>query len=172
MICEPKVENTKPSELNKYRARDFSVNFHEGHIKVGDMENRDLILEFKDPLPMLVRYVAFKSVTRSGSWTFYDSEYNDFRAGVGDFIRVGVSFWRCIIEDTVNKDYPDGFKVQRNLHIVHSPQMEVNYRNDIYNGNMAKFLGRLAMIRGNTLCLKGHLLNSSPASVTDIIVVD
>ncbi|KAJ8043153.1 IgGFc-binding protein [Holothuria leucospilota] len=75
MICEPKVENTKPSKLHKHRARDFFVNFHEGNIQVGDMKDRDLILEFRDPLPMRVRYVAFKSVARSGSWTFYDNEF-------------------------------------------------------------------------------------------------
>ncbi|KAJ8043156.1 Lectin [Holothuria leucospilota] len=75
MICDPKVENTKPSNLLKNLFQDYFVNFHEGNIQVGDMENRKLILEFKDPLPMRVRYVAFKSVTRSSSWNFYNNEF-------------------------------------------------------------------------------------------------
>lgn len=50
------------------------MNFHEGKIQVGDMKNRELILEYKDPLPMRVRYIGFKSVSRVGSWKFYESK--------------------------------------------------------------------------------------------------
>lgn len=71
--CSPRVEQRKPY-LHKRRFRDFFVNFHEGKIQVGDMKNRELILEYKDPLPMRVRYIGFKSVSRVGSWKFYESK--------------------------------------------------------------------------------------------------
>ncbi|KAJ8043157.1 IgGFc-binding protein [Holothuria leucospilota] len=75
LTCEPKSENSKPSWLRKTHFRDYFVNFHEGNIQVGDMKKRHLILTFREPLPMRIRYVAFKSVAGSGSWKFYNNEF-------------------------------------------------------------------------------------------------
>ncbi|WP_411026481.1 lectin-like protein, partial [Salmonella sp. s54395] len=73
-VCESENEQKRPY-LHKRRFKDMFVNFHEGNIQVGDMQTRKLMLEFNDPLPMRVRYIGFKSVSRVGRWRFYDTEF-------------------------------------------------------------------------------------------------
>lgn len=42
---------------------------------MGRYKKRDISLQYRDEDPIVVNYIAFKTVGPDGTWKFYDSEY-------------------------------------------------------------------------------------------------